>query len=37
VRHHFSWKRANMATALCYGTHGGTAQLVFHRQADAWE
>jgi transposase len=37
VRHHFSWKRANMATALCYGTHGGTGQLVFHRQADAYD
>jgi transposase len=26
----FSWKRASMAAALCYGVRGGGAQLTFH-------
>jgi transposase len=36
IRHHFTWKRASMAAALCYGSHGGGAQLAFHHQADAY-
>jgi transposase len=37
VRHHFTWKRASMAAALCYGSRGGGAQLAFHRQPDAYD
>jgi hypothetical protein len=33
LRHHFNWKRASMAAALCYGIGGGGAQLCFHVQA----
>jgi transposase len=36
VRHHFNWKRASMATALCYGSCGGGASLAFHRHPDAY-
>ena len=36
IRHHFNWKRASMAAALCYGSRGGGAQLAFHHQADAY-
>jgi hypothetical protein len=31
IGHHFNWKRMSLAAALCYGSHGGGAQLVFHR------
>jgi hypothetical protein len=37
VHHHFNWKRANMAAALCYGSRGGGAQLAFHRQPEAYD
>jgi len=37
IDHHFNWKRANMAAALCYGSRGGGAQLAFHRQPDAYD
>jgi transposase len=37
LRHHFNWKRASLAAALCYGSRGGGAQLAFHRQADAYD
>ena len=30
LRHHFNWKRASMAGALCYGSRGGGAQVAFH-------
>src|SRR4029450_69449 len=36
VRHHFNWKRASMAAALCYGSRGGGASLAFHPQVDAY-
>ncbi len=34
--HHFKWKRASMAAALCYGSHGGGASLAFHHQLGAY-
>ena len=37
IGHHFKWKRTSMAAALCYGSHGGGAQLVFHRHPDAYD
>jgi DDE superfamily endonuclease len=36
IRHHFKWKRASMAAALCYGSRGGGASLAFHHQLDAY-
>src|SRR6266540_4674976 len=36
IGHHFNWKRASMAAALCYGSRGGGAQLAFHHQAGAY-
>jgi hypothetical protein len=36
IGHRFKWKRASMAAALCYGSHGGGAALAFHRQVDAY-
>src|SRR5215213_2833545 len=36
IRHRFKWKRASMAAALCYGSHGGGAALAFHHQLDAY-
>jgi transposase len=36
VRHHFKWKRASMAAALCYGSCGGGASLAFHRHPHAY-
>jgi len=37
IRHRFNWKRASMAAALCYGSHGGGAALAFHHQVDAYD
>jgi transposase len=37
LRHHFNWKRASMAAALCYGIGGGGAQLAFHVQAGSYD
>jgi len=37
IRHHFKWKRASMAAALCYGSRGGGASLAFHHQLDAYD
>jgi hypothetical protein len=37
VRHHFKWKRASLAAALCYGSRGGGAQLAFHQHPDAYD
>src|SRR5215203_951305 len=37
IRHRFKWKRASMAAALCYGSHGGGAALAFHHQLDAYD
>jgi transposase len=37
IRHHFNWKRASMAAALCYGSRGGGASLAFHHQVDAYD
>ena len=37
IRHHFNWKRASMAAGLCYGSHGGGAQLAFHHQPGAYD
>jgi transposase len=36
IRHHFNWKRASMAAALCYGSLGGGAAVAFHHQQDAY-
>jgi hypothetical protein len=36
IHHHFKWKRASMAAALCYGSHGGGASLAFHHQLGAY-
>ena len=37
IRHHFNWKRASLAAALCYGSRGGGASLAFHHQVDAYD
>jgi transposase len=37
LRHHFNWKRASMAGALCYGARGGGAQVAFHVQAGNYD
>jgi transposase len=37
IRHHFKWKRASMAAALCYGSRGGGAALAFHHQLGAYD
>ena len=37
LRHHFNWKRASMAAALCYGIGGSGAQLAFHVQAGSYD
>ena len=37
IRHRFKWKRMSLAAALCYGSRGGGAQLVFHHRADAYD
>jgi hypothetical protein len=37
IRHHFQWKRASMAAALCYGSRGGGATLAFHHQPGAYD
>ena len=36
IRHHFKWKWASMAAAICYGSRGGGAAIAFHHQADAY-
>jgi transposase-like protein len=35
--HPFSWKKASMAAALCYGVGGGGAQLAFHVTAGNYD
>jgi transposase len=37
VRHHFNWKRCSMAAAICYGSHGGGAEVAFHHQQGAYD
>jgi transposase len=37
LRHHFNWKRASIAAALCYGIGGGAATDVFHVQAGSYD
>ena len=37
IGHHFKWKRASMAVALCYGSMGGGAAVAFHHQQDAYD
>ena len=37
IRHHFKWKRASMAAAICYGSRGGGAALAFHHQPVAYD
>ena len=37
IRHHFNWKRASMAAALCYGSLGGGAAVAFHHQHGAYD
>jgi transposase len=37
VRHHFKWRRASMAAALCYGSRGGGAALAFHRHPNPYD
>jgi transposase len=34
--HRFNWKRASMAAAICYGSLGGGASVVFHHQVGAY-
>jgi hypothetical protein len=36
ICHRFKWKRASMAAALCYGSHGGGAALAVHHQLHAY-
>jgi transposase len=35
--HPFSWKKASMAAAICYGVRGGGAQLAFHITAGNYD
>jgi transposase len=35
IGHHFRWKRASMAAAICYGSLGGAA-VAFHHQPGAY-
>jgi hypothetical protein len=37
LRHHFNWKQASMAAALCYGSQGGGASLCFHVQPGSYD
>jgi transposase len=37
IRHRFKWKRASMATAICYGSNGGGAAVCFHHQEGAYD
>jgi hypothetical protein len=37
LTHRFSWKKASMAAALCYGVRGGGAQLAFHITAGNYD
>jgi transposase len=37
LTHPFSWKKASMAAALCYGVRGGGAQLAFHVTAGNYD
>jgi transposase len=37
IRHHFNWKRCSMAAAICYGSHGGGAEVAFHHQHGAYD
>jgi transposase len=37
IGHHFNWKRASMAAALCYGSLGGGAAVAFHHQHGAYD
>jgi hypothetical protein len=37
IRHRCKWQRASMAAGLCYGSHGGGAQLAFHHQQGAYD
>jgi DDE superfamily endonuclease len=34
--HHFNWKRASIAAALCFGSTGGGCQLAFHVQPGSY-
>jgi hypothetical protein len=36
IGHRFKWKRASMATGLCYGSRGGGAAVAFHHQLGAY-
>jgi DDE superfamily endonuclease len=37
IGHHFNWKRASMAVALCSGSLGGGAAVAFHHQHGAYD
>ena len=37
IRHRFKWQRTSMAAGLCYGSHGGGAQVAFHHQVGAYD
>jgi hypothetical protein len=37
LTHPFSWKKASMAAAICYGVRGGGAQLCFHVTAGSYD
>ena len=34
--HHFNWKRASIAAALCFGSAGGGCRLAFHVQPGSY-
>jgi hypothetical protein len=34
--HHFNWKRASIAAALCFGSTGGGCRLAFHVQPGSY-
>jgi hypothetical protein len=37
LTHPFNWKKASMATAICYGVRGGGAQLPFQVRAGNYD
>jgi hypothetical protein len=37
LAHPFTWKKASMAAALCYGVRGGGAQLASHVRAGNYD
>jgi transposase len=37
IHHHGKWQRCSMAAAICYGSHGGSAEVAFHHQQGAYD